>query len=309
MKKAVLFLIFNRLETTQKVFEQIKIAQPPRLYIAADGPRKDKDGESEIVNNVRKWVLDNINWDCEIKTLFRGDNLGCGQAVSSAITWFFEQEEDGIILEDDCLPSQSFFTFCEQMLDKYKNDKRIMHICGSNSQLGHKRGEASYYFSKIAGCWGWASWRRMWELYDHNIKSFPQFVEQNQITNIYNSKDVQYFWLNNFSYVYKNSSSVWDFQMVYTVFINNGLSIIPNTNLIKNIGFLENSTHTYDSNHPCAKLEMYEINEEITHPDFILYSKEADDFIHNDLFKVHKQKKKSKGQQIIDKIRGKKQWI
>ncbi len=309
MKKAVLFLIFNRLDTTQVVFEQIKVAKPPKLYLASDGAREDKDGEALIVSDIRKWVLDNVDWDCEIKTLFREENLGCGQAVSSAITWFFEHEEDGIILEDDCVPAQSFFNFCEQMLDKYKNDERIMHICGSNLQFGNKRVEASYYFSKIAGCWGWATWRRMWEKFDYNMKSFPKFVEQNQMANIYESKNVQYFWLNNFSYVYKNPDSIWDFQMVYAVMSNNGLSIIPNTNLIKNIGFSDNSTHPGDKNNSCAKLEKFELAEEITHPNFILYSKEADDYIHNKLFKTHKQKKKSIGQQIIDKLRGKKQWI
>jgi len=185
----------------------------------------------------------------------------------------FEHEEDGIILEDNCVPAQSSFTFCEQMLDKYKDDGRIMHICGSNLQFGCKRGEASYYFSKIASCWGWASWRRMWEKFDYNMKSFPKFVEQN------------------------------------TVMSNHGLSIIPNVNLIKNIGFSDDSTHPGDKNNPCAKLEKFGMKDEIVHPDFILYSKDADDFMHNKAFMMRKQKKISIGQQIIDKIRGKNQWI
>ncbi|MDD3437175.1 MAG: hypothetical protein PHC64_08505 [Candidatus Gastranaerophilales bacterium] len=149
MKKAVLFLIFNRTDTTQKVFGQIRVAKPPRLYIASDGSREGRAGEKEAVEELRKWVLENIDWDCQVKTLFREQNLGCGKAVSSAITWFFNQEADGIILEDDCLPSQSFFNYCEELLDYYKEDKRIWHISGANL-LRTTDLEESYYFSNFS---------------------------------------------------------------------------------------------------------------------------------------------------------------
>jgi len=308
LNKAVLFLTFNRLDTTQKVFEQIKIAQPPRLYLASDGPRQSKSGESEQVQEVRKWILDNIDWDCEVKTLFRDENLGCGKAVSSAITWFFEQEEDGIILEDDCLPNQSFFKFCQEMLDKYKDDNRIMHMCGCNLQFGQKRGDGSYYFSKIAGCWGWASWRKTWQLYDYEMKTLDKFIQSNYIQNIYENKVVQDFWIENFELTKNGIIKTWDYQMVYAMFLNNGLSIIPNTNLIKNIGFIENSTHTGDLESPCANLQTFDLAEEIIHPEFVLYSKDADDYIYEEIFKISLKsiKNKSFGRIIIDKIRGKK---
>src|SRR4030042_6453503 len=144
----VLFLIFNRPDTTEKVFDEIRKAKPKKLFVAADGPRQDKQGEKEKVGRARQIVIDGIDWDCEIKTLFRDKNLGCKVAVSSAINWFFENEEMGIILEDDCLPHQSFFRFCGELLEKYKDDERIMVISGENLLFGRKRTNYSYYFSR-----------------------------------------------------------------------------------------------------------------------------------------------------------------
>ena len=165
----VLFLIFNRPETTIQVFSAIKKAQPNRLYIAADGPRPEYPDE---VNHckIARTIATNVDWDCEVKTLFRDQNLGCRLAVSQAIDWFFEQEPEGIILEDDCLPNQSFFWFCKELLEKYRNETRIMHIGGTNFQFGKNRTNYSYYFSRYAHIWGWASWRREWKYYDEKLK-------------------------------------------------------------------------------------------------------------------------------------------
>ena len=165
---AVLFMVFNRPNTTSKVFEEIKKARPPRLYVAADGPRKDKDGEEKKVLKVRE-IATAVDWPCEVKTLFREKNLGCKSQTSSAITWFFKNEEQGIILEDDSLPHIDFFYFCEFLLDYYHDNKKILTIAGCNFQDGNKRGDASYYFSKYFQCWGWAGWRRSWSYYDGEI--------------------------------------------------------------------------------------------------------------------------------------------
>ena len=165
----ILFLIFNRPETTKKVFSAIKEVQPPRLYIAADGPRSEQPDEADHCELART-IATKVDWDCEVKTLFRDQNLGIRIAVSQAIDWFFEQEPEGIILEDDCLPDQSFFWFCKELLEKYRNDTRIMHIGGTNFQFGKNRTNYSYYFSRYAHIWGWASWRRAWEYYDEKLK-------------------------------------------------------------------------------------------------------------------------------------------
>ncbi|MCS7029805.1 MAG: nucleotide-diphospho-sugar transferase, partial [Bacteroidia bacterium] len=192
---AVLFLVFKRLDTTKKVFEVIRKAKPPRLYIAADGPRDWVEGEAEKVKMVREYLMNNIDWDCEVKTLFRDKNLGCGRAVSEAITWFFEHEEMGIILEDDTVPSLSFFWFCEELLKKYKDDKRIGMISGNNFQDGIKRGDGDYYFSIYNHIWGWATWRDRWEGYDFELDSFKddKFIEELFV----NKKAIKY-WKNIF---------------------------------------------------------------------------------------------------------------
>ena len=153
----ILFLIFNRPEVTFAVFEQIQKIQPKYLFIAADGPRNYK--ENELCKATRD-VVQKIDWDCELKTLFRNENLGCAKNVSSAIKWFFDHVEKGIILEDDCYPDLSFFSFCEELLNYYDNNDRIMAISGFNAQLGIKRTKHSYFFAEIPLVWGWATWRK-----------------------------------------------------------------------------------------------------------------------------------------------------
>ena len=181
LKTPILFLIFNRLDTTRRVFEEIRKQKPRQLFVASDGPRVNKDGEREIVEKTRKLVLDNIDWECEVKTLFRGENLGCKIAVSSAIDWFFENIEEGIILEDDCLPAQSFFGYCEELLEKFREDGRISVISGDNFQFGWRNTSDSYYFSKNCHIWGWATWRRAWERYDVEMKTYPNFKKKEKI--------------------------------------------------------------------------------------------------------------------------------
>ena len=172
LKTAVLFLLFNRPDTTTHVFEKIRQIKPQRLYVASDGPRESYDGEIEKVIKARE-IASKVDWPCELKTLFRDKNLGCKKGVSSAITWFFEHEEQGIILEDDCIPNLDFFNFCENLLIRYSRDKRIFTITGSNFQNGKWRGDASYYFSKKFHCWGWATWKRAWKLYQGDILFWP----------------------------------------------------------------------------------------------------------------------------------------
>lgn len=174
MKSAVLFLVFNRPEPTARVFEAIRYARPPRLYVAADGPRVQREGEGELVRRVRQ-IATTVDWPCSVYTLFREHNLGCKRAVSEAISWFFENEEQGIILEDDCLPNPDFFSFCDVLLERYKDDPRVWMITGNNFQDGQKRGNGSYYFSRYSHIWGWATWRRAWRCYDRDLSFWPEW--------------------------------------------------------------------------------------------------------------------------------------
>ena len=243
----VLFMIFNRPDTTQKVFNAIRQAKPKQLFIAADGPREGTEGEKEKCEQARK-VIEQVDWNCEVKTLFRDKNLGCKIADTFAIDWFFENVDEGIILEDDCLPSQSFFWFCQELLEYYRADTRIMMISGNNFQFGKVRGEGSYYFSKYAHLWGWATWRRAWRYYDVDMKSFEKFKIESQINNIFRIKQQQKYWTKIFQSVYDGKIDTWCYQWAYTCFINNGLCIMPNVNLVSNIGFGADSTHTKEEN-------------------------------------------------------------
>ncbi|WP_448699639.1 nucleotide-diphospho-sugar transferase [Mucilaginibacter sp. AW1-3] len=283
----VLFLIFNRPECTQLTFNAIKKNKPNKLYIAADGPRASKNGEHELCAQTRAIVAD-IDWDCEVHTLFREKNLGCKVAVNTAITWFFENEEMGIILEDDCLPSESFFSFCADLLIKYKDDDRVWHIDGTTSQANITAVGESYHFSKYCLIWGWATWRRAWNYYDPAIKSFPDFEKNNVIKSIWAKPEVQKYWLKNFKDVYNGQVDTWDFQWMYTVWTNNGMSIRPSVNLIKNIGFDNNATHTKTANKLLKEMKNEEMTFPLQHPVFSLPNTQQDDICSAGHFNIHK---------------------
>lgn len=296
---AILFLVFNRIDTTSLVFYKIKEAAPKRLYVAADGPRNAD--EFQKCKQVREIAM-NIDWECEVKTLFRDENLGCRVAVSEAINWFFDQEEAGIILEDDCLPSSSFFGFCSEMLKKYRSDDRIGHISGANFQNGIKRGESSYYFSRLPHIWGWASWRRAWKNYDVNMSSFPSF----KISDLENSPSHNPYkqtWYNNLEDTYNGKIDTWDYQYSYFTIIHNYLSIAPNQNFIKNIGFGADATHTTDD-HVFANLEAEEIDS-IINPLFFIPNVEADLYTQNRQEYRAPVKKKNFLSRVWKKIKGK----
>lgn len=285
----VLFLIFNRPKNSSLIFEAIRKAKPKRLYVSADGPRSEEEKKACEQTRV---ILEKIDWECTLFTNFSDHNKGCKNAISEAITWFFNQEEEGIILEDDCLPSESFFAFCSTLLDHYRHDTRITHIGGSNLQLGHKRGEASYYFSNLTHVWGWAGWKRVWNTYDVNLKSFPLFKAQNTIESSLSHAAYKNSWLNALEKTYTGEIDTWDYQYAYANLINHGLSVIPNVNLISNIGFGSEATHTHDQNHFFAALPTQEILS-ITHPDFILPNIEADLFTQEKESYIAPKKKKN----------------
>lgn len=257
-KTPILFIVFNRPDVTQIVFNILKELKPKYLYVSADGPRKNKADDFELCKKTRD-VISQINWECEIKTLYRTENLGCGLAVSGAISWFFNHVNKGIILEDDCLPNISFFKYCELLLNLYENNEKIMHIGGTNFQNGKIWGNEEYYFSKLAHVWGWATWKRAWDLYDYNIKPFYLFVRENKINNYYSNKKIAQFCLENFKKAYHHKIDTWDYQWTFTILNNNGVAVIPNTNLVSNIGFREDATHTTES-HEFANISNNEIN-------------------------------------------------
>jgi len=259
LKTAVLFLIFNRLDTTKQVFKAIRQAKPPRLYIAADGARANKKGEYENVQAVRDYVMQNADWDCDIKTLFRDQNLGCKYAVGEAITWFFKNEEQGIILEDDCLPSQSFFWYCEELLIRYRDNKSIYLISADSrgpDSIGMKE---DYGFCKYPMIWGWASWARAWKDYDPELKDWPKHRDILPVS-ISNYKPTVKFWKKVFQQMYNQEVDTWDYQFCYLLLKNKGKCIVPKFNLVSNVGFGDDATHTFDAESEDANRKRYEIN-------------------------------------------------
>jgi hypothetical protein len=293
LNTAVLLLVFNRLETTKQVFEAIRHAKPPRLYVAADGPRTNKEGEAEKTEAVRDYIMQNIDWKCEVETLFRKENLGCKYAPVAAITWFFENEEMGIILEDDCLPSQSFFWFCEELLEKYKENMRVGQISGDNFQKGIKRGVADYYFSIYGHIWGWASWANRWQNYDVDLNSFndTKFIEE-----IFDEKNSKRFWIEIFKKMKVGGADAWDYQWVFALWRAKQLTVLPNINLIENIGFGVDATHTTEESE-LANLKVSEIVLN-RHPKNVERDIEADEFTAKLMFS-----KKSFTERVVNKLR------
>lgn len=271
LNTSILFLIFNRPDVTKKVFEEIRKQKPKCLYVAGDGPRANKAGESELCEQARQ-IATNVDWDCEVKTLFRETNLGCQQAVYKAITWFFENVEEGIIVEDDCLPSESFWTYCEILLEKYRNNDKVMHISGE-TQIAEDLTENSYYFSNIPHIWGWASWKRAWQQYDVDMKDFPDFLKKKKIKTVFENRYHQRDWLNILNQIYNKKIDTWDYIWCYTLFNNAGLSIIPKKNMVSNIGFGENSTHTSEIS-DLANKSLSEIDLNLKHPSNLVVNKE-----------------------------------
>jgi hypothetical protein len=279
---AVLFAVFNRPNVTASVFDAIRKVRPRRFYVAADGPRLDIPGEAEKCDIVRG-IATAVDWPCEVKTLFRDDNLGCKRAMSSAITWFFEQEESGIILEDDCLPHIDFFEFCRNLLDYYANDDRVFVITGNNFQNGQHRGESSYYFSKYNHCWGWASWRRAWRCYQGDTPFWPEWKQSNEWLNICPEGVERRYWERIFNQVYVGSIKSWAYPWTACVWRHGGLTVTPNVNLVSNVGFGGDSTHTAAVNSPLAAMATGALGE-LRHPATVVHDDAADRYVFDHVF-------------------------
>ncbi len=269
----VAFLIFNRPELTKTVFEAIRQAQPQKLLVIADGPRFPE--EVQKCQKTRE-IINQVDWQCEVLTNFSENNLGCKQRISSGLNWVFSEVEKAIILEDDCLPAPSFFEFCQNLLERYRDDERIMHISGNNFQDSQSRNTFSYYLSKYTHVWGWASWRRAWKHYDVTLKTWPEYKKSSMIASICESVYEQKYWTDIFEKVFNNAIDTWDYQWLYTCWFQSGLSVLPNSNLVSNIGFGSDATHTKSKTFlsQLPTTDIWEVN----HPPFILRDKIADDY-------------------------------
>lgn len=260
----VLLLAFNRPKHCSMVFDRVRQLRPSKLYLACDGARSYKPGEADKVAAVRHYLTSNVDWPCELKTLFRDTNLGCKLAVSQGIDWFFEYETMGIILEDDCLPDVSFFRYCRQLLLRYEHDTRVWMISGFNP-LREFPSPASYFFTHFGFCWGWATWRRAWRNFDVNMTKWPKAKE------VGITKSYPFFPSRNreFQETYESRIDTWDYQWYFSMASNSGLSIVAGKNLVQNIGFDDEATHTTIDPSQRGKIPAFQIPDQLIHPEFI----------------------------------------
>lgn len=279
----VVLIIFNRPDITGRIFAEIRRARPKTLFIVADGPRNDRHGERELCARTRA-IVEQVNWPCEVLKNYSDTNMGCGKRPATGISWVFEQVEEAIILEDDCLPHPTFFRYCEELLAKYRDDERIMVVSGDNFQFGRKRTSYSYYFSIFPHCNGWASWRRAWRHFDFEISLLPEVLDSGSLRSIHSDRALRY-WSKIFKNVYEsNEKHFWDYQWAFACWIQNGLAILPDVNLVTNIGYGSDATHTTDSNCHIANLPVEAMNFPLTHPKLVLRNYQADKFTQDAVF-------------------------
>jgi len=266
----ILFIIFNRPDLTKRVFDRIREAQPQKLFIAADGPREYHPDDLSLSLKARE-IINEVDWECDVKTLFQNHNLGCRNAVSNAISWFFSFVEKGIILEDDCLPDISFFKFCEELLDLYKDEPLVMSIGGNNFFFKKRIMNSSYSFTKYPHIWGWATWRRSWIKFQSWNPNFDPFDYS-----IFPNISERLFWLDKINEIRTNKMDyTWDYQWSLVCMASKSLCIYPSVNLVSNIGFGVNATHTMEVTR-FANLPTAEITFPLLHPYNYVWNEKID---------------------------------
>jgi hypothetical protein len=274
----VAFFIFKRPDVTERVFEVIRQVKPKTLLVVADGPRESQPDEAEKCVASRA-IIEQVDWECQIIKNYSDINLGCKQRVSSGLDWIFSNFEEAIILEDDCLPDPTFFQFCEVLLNYYRYDSRIMAISGNNFQFGKKRTQDSYYFSRYNHCWGWASWRRAWRFYDVEMKLWTAIKQGNWLQDLLGDDRAINYWKDLFDSVASDRLDTWDYQWTFACWIHNGLTILPNVNLVSNIGFNADATHTNKGSH-LGNLPTEAMLFPLKHPAFVIRDTQADRLTH-----------------------------
>lgn len=278
MHTPVVFLIFNRPQLTKQVFAEIAKAKPKKLLVVADGPRPDRAGEAEKCAAARE-VVEHIDWDCQVLKNYSDVNLGCGRRESSGLIWALEKVEEAIILEDDTVPHPSFFRFCAELLERYQHDERVMHISGNNYQFGRPRGPYSYYFSRYDHIWGYATWRRAFQHYDFEMNLWPVLRTTSWLLDILGDEVAAEWWHNYFDLAWKGDRKLYDSydcQWVFAIWTQNGLSITPNVNLVSNIGFGVDSTHTKEIDSSLNNIPTGEMLFPLRHPPSMIRDRDAD---------------------------------
>lgn len=284
MQTPVVLIIFNRPEAAEKVLAKIREAQPPRLFVIADGPRQNRVSELENCRAARA-IIERVDWNCQVLTNFAEKNLGCQRRISSGLDWVFAQTEEAIILEDDCVPHPDFFRFCEELLDRYRDDRRVMHIGGTNYQFGRRRFPYSYYFSRYNHCTGWATWRRAWNYFDVEMTLWPELRDRGLLNDILSDARAVADWQRAFQMVYEKRIDSWAYCWTLSCWAQSGLTVLPGVNLISNIGFNAQGLHTRNRYSKFANMVVQELEFPLQHPPFIVRDNEADSYTQRNNFR------------------------
>lgn len=281
----VLFIVYNRPDLAELSFASIKRAKPAKLFFAADGPHADREGDQALCDACRA-LVDQVDWDCEVQTLFRDENLGCRRSMSTAITWFFSHVEEGIIIEDDCVPDPSFFTYCTELLDRYRDDESVMAICGENGYLDETdyKPSSSYTFSTIPFFWGWATWRQAWTAYDDTMSAWQNKRAVDQTLSVFTAKHDAAYWTREFDLAASESLDTWGYRWVLSVIAKGGLVAVPYNNLCSNVGFDARATHTTDPQSKEHSRKVKPIEFPLNHPDKIARDIVAEELMFNAKF-------------------------
>ena len=285
MDTPVVLVIFKRPQFTARVLEMLAQVKPRQLFVVADGPRLDRPGEEEACAAARA-VIDRVNWDCEVRKDYSEINLGAAGRVSSGLNWVFRHVEEAIVLEDDCLPHPSFFPFCTELLAKYRDDERVMHIAGSTYRAGEIDTPYSYFFSVMNGCWGWATWRRAWQYFDASATLWPELKQTSWLADILEHPSAVRYWAGTFDIAHERKGDLsgagyWDVLWTFACWANSGLAITPRSNLVTNVGCGADATHMHWEDDPIGNIPLTEIRFPLDHPPNVLMLREADrDFIH-----------------------------
>ena len=278
----IAFFIYNRPDVTNNTYREISRIKPSKLFIIADGPRSN--GDVKNCEETRA-IVDTIDWECDIYKNFSDANLGCKSRISSGLDWVFDMCEEAIILEDDCVPDQSFFRYCSELLNYYRDEHLVGVISGDNFQFGNIRSEYSYYFSNYVHVWGWATWRRVWKHYDASMRAWPIKRKTKLLDEILENVAATNYWKDIFDKTYSGMIDTWDYQLLFTCWSKRMLTILPNVNLVSNIGFGKFATHTIDSS-GFANLPTRPIDFPINHPKVIRKDREADHFTFTNHYKA-----------------------
>lgn len=284
MNTPVVLIIFNRVRTTERALDAIRQVRPSRLFVIADGPRPGVQDDIEKCAATRK-VIEGVDWECDLQTNFADHNLGCGMRPATGISWVFEQVDRAIFLEDDCVPDPSFFPFCTEMLDRYADDERVMMVSGNNFLPQGGELPYSYTFFRFLNLWGWASWRRAWRHYEFEMNRWPSARRSDWFASLFANERVLNYWREIFDHVYIRTSvrDVWDFQFAFALMAAGGLGIAPDRNLVSNIGFGADATHTtHDSD--LANRTASEMPFPLKHPPEVVYDPTYDQRVFDTVF-------------------------